>query len=234
MQTFKFLLTPSAIFNKFGYQKPQLKDAEMIVTIANQKGGTGKTTLAYNLATMRSRRLNVLAIDADPQESLFDLFQIRTLDPKPTCICVQGSKIAAGLDKARQTFDDVILDMPGKDDDVLLQVLLRSDVFLIPFRPSILDLKAIENMNALAGAVKDRNPNLKTLAVMNMAPTHHLEKETKTAKFQLKKLENLRLLDVIIRDRAVFRQSVDQGLTVIETTNHPAIKEIETLYGRIF
>jgi chromosome partitioning protein len=206
----------------------------MILTVANQKGGTGKTTLAFNLAVMRSRRKSVLALDLDPQESLTDLFTIRQRSPQPLCIQANQSNLIDDLKKATGDFDDVVLDMPGQDNDILLQTLLLSDVFLVPFRASRLDFLALENMDSLAAAVTKKNPGLKSLAVLSMAPTHAQEKETRKIRYQFEKYRTLKLLGFQIYDRTVYRTTVDLGHVIIESTNEKAIQEINNLYKRVF
>jgi len=205
----------------------------MILTIANQKGGTGKTTLAFNLSIMRSRRKSVLAIDLDPQESLTDLFNIRQQSPRPLCIQARGN-LADGLEAAARDFDDIIIDMPGADNDMLLQALLLSDIFLIPFRASRLDFLALENINALAAAVTKQNPTLKSLAVLTMAPTNPQERETRKIKYQFEQYQSLKLLPCMIHDRMIYRSSVDEGLAIFETRDKKAIDEITNLYKRIY
>jgi len=206
-----------------------------VVALAAQKGGVGKTTLAFNLAVMRSRRKNVLAIDTDPQKSFVDLFNIRNKKPIPSeYFNIDGSILHKGIPKVKDKFDDVIIDTAGRKSEEMVSALVASDIFLIPFRPSRLDLLAMKSMDDLANMAKTRKPDLKIYAVINQASTHHLQKESKKAIFEFKNFKHIQLLNCEVKDRTIYRQSLDNGLAVFESTNKIAKAEMNTLYNKIF
>ena len=206
-----------------------------VIALAAQKGGVGKTTLAFNLAVMRARKKNVLAIDTDPQKSFVDLFNIRDKKPMPVeYFNIDGSILHKGIPKVKDKYDDIIIDTAGRKSEEMISALVISDIFLIPFRPSRLDLLAMESMDELASTAKAKKPDLKIYAVINQASTHHLQKESKKAIFEFKNFKHIQLLNCEVKDRTIYRQSIDKGLAVIESTNKKAKSEMNTLYNRIF
>ena len=206
-----------------------------VIALAAQKGGVGKTTLAFNLAIMRSRRKNVLAIDTDPQQSFVDLFKIRSKNPMPSeYFNIDGSILHKGIPKVKDKFDDIVIDTAGRKSQEMISALVVSDIFLIPFRPSRLDLLAMKSMDELANTAKKKKPDLKIYAVINQASTHHLQKESKKAIFEFKNFKHIQLLNCEIKDRSIYRQSLDNGLAVFESANKKAKSEINTLYNKIF
>ena len=84
----------------------------MIVVVASEKGGTGKTTIATNLAIMRSRdRFDVLLIDADTQGSSQDFAAVRSQEchqPEIVCSSIFGRGITSELRKLTSRFDTII------------------------------------------------------------------------------------------------------------------------------
>ena len=115
------------------------------VLIAAQKGGSGKTTLARNLAVAASEEgRNVLCLDLDPQGSLRGWWESRESeapgmldrDPRP-------DGLRAALDAVQTRFDLCIIDTPPAASGWLREALMAADLVLIPVRPSPDDLRAV-------------------------------------------------------------------------------------------
>lgn len=116
----------------------------MIVTIANQKGGVGKTTLVALIANYLSQRgVHPLVIDTDHQRSLLYL---RTTDlenfPAQEVPYEVVELDLSDLDEVKKYLDEmkneqgvVIFDAPGNlTEDGLLHLLSSSDIIIIPFQ----------------------------------------------------------------------------------------------------
>lgn len=91
----------------------------MIVAVAGIKGGTGKTTLATNLAVYRAMNASdVLLVDTDTQGSSMDFSQVReenNLDPSITVSSLTGKQAGSEVNKLSPKFDDVVVDVGGRD-----------------------------------------------------------------------------------------------------------------------
>ena len=87
----------------------------MIITIANRKGGVGKTTLATNLAVALSKKGSLVLVDADDQQSALKWSKRRTENPIYTEYHTGDlKKILLDLQKK---YDYIILDIAGRDSE---------------------------------------------------------------------------------------------------------------------
>ena len=92
----------------------------MIVTIGGIKGGSGKTTVATNLACIAAGQgADVLLVDADNQETAFDFTNARKADnpraPSYTCVKLTGASVRTEVLKMAKKYDHVIIDAGGRD-----------------------------------------------------------------------------------------------------------------------
>ncbi|VVS99863.1 ParA family protein [Hoeflea sp. EC-HK425] len=120
------------------------------ISILSQKGGSGKTTLALHLAVMAEEQgKRAVVIDLDPQASATLWHTARTRAGHPQSPHVQPTH-PAGLESvlnncAAQGVDFVFIDTAPQSDNVATQAAQLADLVLIACKPSILDLRAIQN-----------------------------------------------------------------------------------------
>jgi chromosome partitioning protein len=116
-----------------------------VLALATQKGGSGKTTLAASLAiAAQFDGESVLGIDLDPQRSLCKWRQRRKATD-PATVGADPANTAAILERARAAGATLaVLDTPGRLDGSIMPVLLLADLFLVPVKPSILDVEAAQ------------------------------------------------------------------------------------------
>ena len=127
-----------------------------VLTIAQQKGGSGKTTLAVNLAVQfRLMDRRVALIDTDPQGSLGRWFMTRrdagVTDMDFTTASAWG--VGYEVEKLKKTNDIVIIDTPPKIDSDLRPSLREASLILVPVSSSMLDLWATDGVLDLAARV---------------------------------------------------------------------------------
>lgn len=215
----------------------------MIVVVASEKGGTGKTTVSTNLAVMRSQNAaDVLLIDADSQRSAFDFATVRDSEghqPELTSSSITGQGIASELRKLAPKFDDIIVDVGGRDSSTLRSSLLVADVLVVPFIASQFDTWGLERMDAIVGEVLHLNEKLKTIAFLNKVDTNpriSLAEEATTFATELKHLTFYKI--ITLGYRVAYRRSVADGMGVTELSKTKkdlkAIQEINNLYQEVF
>jgi chromosome partitioning protein len=214
---------------------------KMIVVVASEKGGTGKTTIATNLAVTRAQNASdVLVVDADPQRSAMDFVTVREEEghtPELTCSAIFGRGIGAELRKLNPKFDDIIVDVGGRDSTTLRSALLTADVLVVPFLPSQYDTWGIELMDGLVGEVLSMNDKLRTIAFLNKVDTNPRIGLSDEASHFAAEFKNLKFNKVTIGYRVAFRRSVADGLAVTElksSRDQKAINEIQSLYKEVF
>ena len=126
-----------------------------VITIAQQKGGSGKTTLAVNLAAEYLRRgMTVALLDTDPQGSLGRWFMTRRERLGEAGLEFSTSSawgVSYECEKLKKTVDLVIVDTPPKVDADLRPALREADLVLIPVAASHVDLWATDGVLDLAG-----------------------------------------------------------------------------------
>jgi chromosome partitioning protein len=125
-----------------------------IVSLASTKGGVGKTTLAYVLATEVARRLahaassgvsavawrgRVTCIDADPNRTLAQVLHL-TKDRLITCVESDSDRLLADLRRAQAESDLVLVDLEGTANQAMLYAAGKSDLVLVPAQPSRFDV----------------------------------------------------------------------------------------------
>jgi chromosome partitioning protein len=142
-----------------------------VITIAQQKGGAGKTTLAVQLGTVwRQQGRSVAMLDIDPQASLFAWFgeRRRRGDDAEGGLVVQGLsgwRLTSEVRRFRDDFDVVLIDSPPHAESEARTAVREADLVLVPCQPNALDLWATAPTLELA----DRE-RTQALIVLNRVP----------------------------------------------------------------
>jgi chromosome partitioning protein len=145
------------------------------IALVGQKGGTGKTTIAENLAVAASAaRRSVAVIDLDPQTSATNWKDRREAET-PTVVSCQVARLRYVLSEAEKNgVEMVYLDGPGKNAEATLASAKAADLVLIPIAPIINDIETLPAFRDLLRVAGDKP----AVVVINNAPiqgTRHLQ-----------------------------------------------------------
>ena len=203
-----------------------------VITISQQKGGTGKTTLAVHLALafIEYHNLKVAIIDTDPQGSLGKWFMIRTEKKVSNENLTFKTASLWGAQYESKTLkndhDIVIIDTPPKIESDARPSIEAADLVIIPMAASHVDFWA-------TGAIVDiaKKANKKILVQINRSSQR--SKLIKKTKDFIKSLD-LSSTKTIIGNRQIYTSSMGEGKTAIEKQKKGnAIEEIKNLSEQI-
>jgi chromosome partitioning protein len=156
--------------------------AGLIVTVAQQKGGAGKTTLAVHLALVWAMAKRVAVIDIDPQGSLAAWFRLRqqqrdTPGSALDVAAITGWRVSGEVERQAREHDIVVIDSAPHAETEARLAVRASSLVLIPVQPSPMDVWATRATLDLA-----RQENAPALMVMNRVPARAKLTRAMTAK----------------------------------------------------
>lgn len=198
-----------------------------VITVAQQKGGSGKTTLAANLAVaFAAQGLRVAVLDTDPQGSLGRWFMARREAGRGEIEFSTASAwgVAYECEKLRRVADVVIIDTPPKVDADLRPALREADLVLVPVASSHVDLWALEGVLDLI-----TREGRRAVIVLNQAKAGtRLTAEVAEAAGQQAALAEARL-----GQRVIYAESLGKGLGVADLGRSAARDEVLALAAEV-
>ena len=181
-----------------------------IISILSQKGGSGKTTSTLALAgAAHAQGKTVVVLDIDPQAAATGWYTARKRTGLPEGLHVQplqAVQLEEVIDACRaQDVDLVLIDTPPQSDNPAVQAAQLSDLVLIVTKPSVMDLRAIQNTLRLA-KVADVHPYLLLNSVKAVGTRHIEASETMQSM-------GVDVLPVMLGDRVAFMDMLVDGRT---------------------
>ncbi len=186
----------------------------MITVIGSLKGGSGKSTVTFNLAVwLAMAEVSVIVIDADPQATLSDVAEVRAeegFDP-PIKVLGGSSLKEAIVSQAQET----LIDIGTASMDNVRTALMLADRVVVPVPPSQADIWSTQRFIQFVRSVaKGKVPEIS--GFINRGDTHHAVRETNEAAAALVSLPGIRFLRPRLCQRTVYRRSFSEGLSVFE------------------
>ncbi len=187
----------------------------MITMIGSLKGGSGKSTVTFNLAIwLKQAGSDVAVVDADPQATLSDVLMVRAEEGYQPMVPRLKSDVLR-TPEALQPYEQVLIDVGTASMDSLKQAIAVADRILVPVPPSQADIWSTQRFLRFVAA----NAGARELDVMgfiNRADTHHAIRESDEAAAALISLPGIRFLKPRLAQRTVYRRSFSEGLAVFE------------------
>lgn len=210
----------------------------MILTVGGIKGGSGKTTVAVNLAVLYATGgRDVLLVDADDQETASDFVLLRNSRIPDgagfTTIKLSGAAVRTETLRLAPKYDEVIIDVGGRDTTSQRAAMTVTDVLALPFVPRSFDIWTLETVVALVEEVRAVNPKLVACAFLNRADPRG--PDNAEAEAAIAETVELVLLRAPLGSRKAFGNAASRGLAVTELkgTDGKASQEMMALYVEI-
>jgi len=203
----------------------------VIISLVNQKGGVGKTTIAINLASYLSEKGHrVLLVDGDPQGSVLQWQSISDDHPFEVKHAPSASVLSNRKALSKKN-DHVIIDAPPAMGEITRAILAVSDLAVVPITPSPLDIWSSKETISLFPEAKKRNRRItEKLLICRKIVGTRVGREAREA------LETygMDMFDAEISQRVAFVEAMISGRSVLEYAPlSEAAKEIRRLGDEI-
>jgi chromosome partitioning protein len=187
----------------------------LVIAVAGQKGGVGKTTLSATISAIWVERgLRVLLVDADPQASArtWGDVSMEAGGSAPTIVAMgQGLHRPDQLPAMKNAFDLVVIDCPPANGAVQRAALMVADLVLLPCSPSPVDLWALSSSVALVEEASIVRPDLKAVIVITKkAPRTAIGAQIRESLQE----SNLPILATEIHNRVAYAEAMILGQSV--------------------
>lgn len=208
----------------------------MIISILNQKGGVGKTTLSIHISsTLALAGKKVLLIDADVQRSALDWASSRNSDPIFSVVGISTNTIHKEIQLLKQNYDFIIIDGPPRVYDVARSAIAASDVIIIPVQPSPYDVWSAKEVVDLIKEVREPlqvYKKIKAAFVINRKISNSvIGRDVVDA---LEQYSDIFVLKSTITQRVSYAETASRGTSTIEEDPESnAGKEIRNLTEEI-
>ncbi len=187
----------------------------MLTVIGSLKGGSGKSTVSFNLAVwLAMAEIDVVVVDADPQATLTDVVHIRTEDGyEPAIKILPRKKINAQLARAA---DEVLIDIGMADIESVKKSIQLCERIIMPVPPSQADIWSAQRFIKFVQAERGKKKMPELLCFINRADTHHSVRESDEAAAALIAMQKVKFIKPRLSQRTIFRRSFSEGLAVFE------------------
>ena len=203
----------------------------MIISIVNQKGGVGKTTIAINLAASLARKnLSMVLIDADPQGSAIQWHAVEN-NQAFDILHHPDTLNKTDIEELAQNYDYVVIDAPPAISDITRAILAFTDLAVVPLTPSSLDVWSCSGTVEMIKEIQQFKPNLDVKLLINRKiPGTRVGREAR----EMVRVFDLDILASELCQRVAFIDAMTSGVSVMQyAPSSKAAKEVESLCEEI-
>lgn len=188
----------------------------MITIVGNLKGGTGKSTVAFNLAIwLLLKGKKTVVFDLDPQKTFTDVIDIREEEGYEPSLDLLDN--VSDLESYRTKRSEVVVDIGTADFESMKKAITLADRIIVPIPPSQADIWSTQRFLKI---IKEETSSAKkkpeVLGFINRGDTHIGVRETDEAEEAIDYLNGIKRIKQRLYQRTAFRRSFSEGLSVFE------------------
>ena len=207
----------------------------MIITVGNQKGGVGKTTIATNMAVISAmNNKQTLLIDADIQGSTMDFRSLRK-DELISVHAVQIVKPTIHTDiNTFDNFNNIFIDAGGRDSDTFRSAIMACDFLLIPVTPSPYDIWSSEETFKILRQARIYKKIKAAIVLNQVIKNTNISREVQQSLSDIAEEYELTTCKTTLYSRVAYKESVSEGKGVCEyAPKSKAEAELKSLYEEV-
>lgn len=211
----------------------------MITVIGGNKGGSGKTTTAVNLAIgLALKGKDVCLVNGDLQRTAAKhLAEREASEVKPAITLIEKfDNLSQTLRALDEKYEHVIVDVAGRNSREFITSGVVAHQIIAPLQCSQPDLDTLIELQQQVESMRDLNPELRVFCLQSMATTNPVLRGNERKEFidYLDEFPSIQTLESVICFRKIYRDCMSSGLGVLETDNTAAKSEIEKLMEEVF
>jgi chromosome partitioning protein len=188
----------------------------MITVVGNLKGGSGKSTVTFNLAVwLATTGKSIELYDLDPQCTLGDVLQVRKEEGFEPELKVHRYLRPAQKLAELNPQTEILIDVGTANMTGMKRAIAIADRIIVPVPPSQADIWSTQRFLYLIASEKRDKP-LEVTAFINRADTHNGVHESDEAEAALQALPGIKVLPIRLSQRISYRRSFSEGLAVFE------------------
>ncbi len=208
----------------------------MIIAISHQKGGVGKSTVAWNLAISLQKRYTVELVDLDTQKTLTYTNEIRKQQTKYDPLNIRSFKDAEELKRYINNDSDdklSIIDLGGFDSTMNRITIITADLVITPVSDKSFELLGLKSFEGILSQLSELiEGELKVKVLLNNINPQ--KSKLKKLKNFIEKSSHFELLDTVLRTRVDYDKSAGAGKSVVEyKKDSKAADEIKALVKEV-
>ena len=205
-----------------------------VITVAHQKGGVGKSTIALNLAVELGKKYPLKVIDLDYQKSVSIFNENRKeagLSPL-NIVLVETRKELMSL--IEDTEGVLLIDSGGFDSDLNRIAVLGADLVITPLSNNLIEIYGLEAFKKILSDLKEARADIKSHILLNNVNPQTTKSLEELKEYVKSNDRFFNMFETVLRRRVDFAKSFELGKSVVEIDGFSkASKELNALIGEI-
>jgi chromosome partitioning protein len=182
---------------------------EKVITIAHQKGGVGKSTIAINLAVELSQKYPLKVIDLDYQKSITIFNETRKEKGLKPLEIIHIETQKELIDFLKNNQDLVLIDSGGFDSDLNRISILGADLVITPVSNDLIEIYGLEAFKRILKELKEIEPDIKSYVLLNRIDPKATKSIEELKKYIKNNKNYFNLLESVLRRRTDFSKSFE-------------------------